>query len=83
MPLARAVGLCAQLPLPTRQCHWGRVFYTSLGHRDDVWDPTAPEGGKRENAPELSKLYQQHVLGGILWSLGLAPGDAKPQGVAK
>jgi len=57
----------------------GRVFYTSLGHRDDVWDPAAPESGKRQNAPELSKLYQQHVLGGILWSLGLAPGDAKPQ----
>jgi type 1 glutamine amidotransferase len=57
----------------------GRVFYTSLGHRDDMWDPTAPEGGKRQNAPELSKLYQQHVLGGVLWSLGLAPGDAKPQ----
>ena len=61
----------------------GRVFYTSLGHRDDVWDPAAPEGGKRQNAPELAKLYQQHVLGGILWALGLAAGDAKPQGVPK
>ncbi len=59
----------------------GRVFYTSLGHRDDVWDPAAAEGGKRLNSPELSKLYQQHVAGGILWALGLAPGDAKPQAV--
>jgi type 1 glutamine amidotransferase len=62
-----------------KQYGQGRVFYTSLGHRDDIWDPAAPEGGKRQNGPELSKLYQQHVLGGILWSLGLAPGDAKPQ----
>lgn len=57
----------------------GRVFYTSLGHRDDVWDPAAAEGGKRQNAPELARLYQQHVAGGIRWALGLAPGDARPQ----
>ena len=56
----------------------GRVFYTSLGHRDDVWDPAALEGGKRQNSPEQSKLFQQHVTGGILWALGLAPGSAKP-----
>ncbi len=61
----------------------GRVFYTSLGHREDVWDPAAPEGGKRQNAPAVATLYQQHVVGGILWALGLAPGDAKPQGAAK
>ena len=24
----------------------GRVFYTSLGHREDVWDPTWKEGSK-------------------------------------
>lgn len=62
-----------------KQMGKGRVFYTSLGHRDDVWDPAATEGGKRMNPPELSKLYQQHVTGGILWALSLAPGDAKPQ----
>jgi type 1 glutamine amidotransferase len=56
----------------------GRVFYTSLGHRDDVWDPAAAEGGTRRNDPALAKLYQQHLLGGILWSLGLAPGEATP-----
>ena len=32
----------------------GRVFYTALGHREDVW----------QNA-----LYQQHILGGIRWVL--------------
>jgi type 1 glutamine amidotransferase len=33
----------------------GRVFYTSLGHREDVW--TNPK-------------YQKHVLAGIAWALG-------------
>ncbi|HEY1306738.1 MAG TPA: ThuA domain-containing protein [Vicinamibacterales bacterium] len=32
----------------------GRVFYTALGHREDVWQST---------------LYQQHILGGIRWVL--------------
>lgn len=32
----------------------GRVFYTALGHREDVW----------QNA-----RYQQHILGGIRWVL--------------
>jgi uncharacterized protein len=56
----------------------GRVFYTSLGHREDMWDPTYAENG-RLNSPEIAKQFQQHVLGGILWALGLAPGSATPQ----
>lgn len=32
----------------------GRIFYTSLGHREDVW---------------TNPLYQQHVLGGMAWAL--------------
>lgn len=56
----------------------GRVFYTSLGHRADVWDEqTAPEY-KRQNDPSVAKTYQKHLLGGILWALGLAKGDATP-----
>jgi uncharacterized protein len=39
----------------------GRVFYTSLGHRPDVWK---------------SPMYQLHLLGGIRWALGLEKGDA-------
>lgn len=35
----------------------GRVFYTSLGHREDVW---------------TNPVYQQHLLGGINWALGQA-----------
>jgi type 1 glutamine amidotransferase len=57
----------------------GRVFYTSLGHREDVWDPNTAPGFKRENSKEVSELYQKHILGGIRWALGLEKGDAKPQ----
>jgi len=56
----------------------GRVFYTSLGHREDVWDPNTPENFKRENPKEVSELYQKHILGGIRWALGLEKGDFKP-----
>ncbi len=56
----------------------GRVFYTSLGHREDVWDPNYTDKSGRKNSPEVAKQFQQHVLGGILWALGLAPGSAKP-----
>ena len=56
----------------------GRVFYTSLGHREDVWDPNYTDKNGRKNSPEVAKQYQQHLLGGILWALGLAPGSAAP-----
>jgi type 1 glutamine amidotransferase len=45
----------------------GRSFYTSLGHRDDIWT----------NDP----VFRAHVVGGIRWALGLEPGDARPRGV--
>jgi len=54
----------------------GKVFYTSLGHREDVWD-TDPTIKDRKNSPEISKTYQAHLLGGIEWALGLK-GAAKP-----
>lgn len=55
----------------------GRVFYTSLGHREDLWsdDPNLKD---RKNSVEISKEYQKHILGGIEWALGLLPGDATP-----
>jgi type 1 glutamine amidotransferase len=41
----------------------GRVFYTALGHSPHVWrDPR----------------YQEHLLGGLRYVLGLADGDATP-----
>lgn len=49
-------GQPADLPLAWARAHGrGRVFYTALGHREDVWQ---------------NPLYQQHVLGGIRWALG-------------
>lgn len=41
----------------------GKVFYTSLGHREDVWE---------------NPLHQRHILGGIKWVLGLEAGSGKP-----
>ena len=60
-----------------RMAGTGRVFYTSLGHREDLWnaDPALPN---RVNSPETAKQYQAHILGGIKWALGLAEGDATP-----
>ncbi len=56
----------------------GKVFYTALGHREDLWD-SDPSIKDRKNSVELSKAFQAHVLGGIEWALGLKPGDATPQ----
>ena len=57
----------------------GRVFYTSLGHREDVWDPTWKEGTKdRKNSPEIAQTYQEMILAGIQWALKLTEGPATP-----
>jgi hypothetical protein len=45
----------------------GRVFYTSLGHREEVLE---------------NPDYQQHILGGIRWALRLVRSDATPQNPA-
>ena len=54
----------------------GRVFYTSLGHREDVWDPKAPD---RKNPPEVAEAYQKLILNGIKWAVGEEHWNAKPQ----
>lgn len=41
----------------------GRVFYTGLGHREDVWE---------------NQLYQNMVAKALLWALGEVEGDASP-----
>lgn len=33
----------------------GRVFYTALGHREDVWE---------------NPRYRQHLMGALRWALG-------------
>ena len=60
-----------------RMAGTGRVFYTSLGHREDLWNDDPAMNG-RVNTPEISKQYQAHILGGIQWALGLVKGDATP-----
>jgi type 1 glutamine amidotransferase len=41
----------------------GRVFYTSMGHRDDVWN---------------SALFQSVLTGGINWAVGRVDADLTP-----
>ena len=55
----------------------GRIFYTSLGHREDLWNAD-PNLKDRKNTVETSQRYQAHILGGIKWALGLADGNATP-----
>jgi uncharacterized protein len=53
----------------------GKVFYTALGHRDDIIDPD-PGLKDRRNSADISNAYRAHVLGGIEWALNIIP--AKP-----
>jgi type 1 glutamine amidotransferase len=56
-----AVSWCQQIDK-------GRSFYTSLGHRKEVWkDPR----------------FQESLIGGLKWALGELPGDATPTGKPK
>jgi type 1 glutamine amidotransferase len=41
----------------------GRVFYTSMGHREDVW---------------TNPLYQNLLMGGLNWALGRVDADITP-----
>lgn len=41
----------------------GRVFYTSMGHRHDVWD---------------NPKFQNLVVGGFGWAMGMAEADVTP-----
>jgi hypothetical protein len=41
----------------------GRVFYTSMGHREDVW---------------TSKIFRQVLQGGLRWVIGDAAADISP-----
>ncbi len=41
----------------------GRVFYTSMGHREDVWS---------------NPIFQQILLGGLAWAVGNLKADVTP-----
>jgi type 1 glutamine amidotransferase len=61
----------------------GRVFYTSLGHREDLWDPNTPESFKRENSREVSEAYQKHIMGGIEWALNISKSKKNPAKISQ
>jgi type 1 glutamine amidotransferase len=46
-----------------RKHHKGRVFFTSMGHREDVWE---------------SAIMQKLLAGGLAWTLGRVDGEIKP-----
>ena len=46
-----------------RMHHKGRVFYSSMGHREDVWE---------------SDVFHKVLLGGLSWSLGRADAEMTP-----
>lgn len=59
-------GMYQRPPFPAtwaRMHGKGRVFFTSMGHREDVW---------------TNKTFQQILLGGINWSLSRLDADIKP-----
>ena len=41
----------------------GRVFYTSMGHREDVWE---------------NKMFHSLIIGGMFWALGKLEADVTP-----
>jgi hypothetical protein len=41
----------------------GRVFYTSMGHREDVW---------------TNPIFQSILLGGVSWAMGNVEADVTP-----
>jgi len=47
-----------------RQYGKGRVFYSSLGHREEVWD-----------RPDIQQMWTE----GVKWAMGLTSGDATPR----
>ena len=46
-----------------RKHHKGRVFYTSMGHRDDVWK---------------NRVFQEPLLGGLSWAVGNVKAELPP-----
>jgi type 1 glutamine amidotransferase len=46
-----------------RKHHKGRVFFTSLGHREDVWQ---------------NPLFHNLLLGGLAWTVGNVDADITP-----
>jgi type 1 glutamine amidotransferase len=61
----------------------GRVFYTSLGHREDLWDTQTPGDYHRVNSAATVQLYRAHVLSALKWVLRLEEWDVNFQRKAR
>jgi type 1 glutamine amidotransferase len=46
-----------------RKHHKGRVFFTSMGHREDVWE---------------NRIFQDLLMGGLAWALGNVDAEIPP-----
>ncbi len=55
----------------------GRMFHTGIGHREDLFS-LDPDLANRINPIEVTEQNRAHLLGGILWALGLAEGSGEP-----
>lgn len=58
----------------SRMAGEGRVFYTALGHRNDLVS-IDPDMNGRVNPVEVAEQFRAHVLGGIVWALGIENQD--------
>jgi type 1 glutamine amidotransferase len=59
-------GMYQRPPFPAtwaRKHDKGRIFYTSMGHREDVWE---------------NPLFQALLLGGLSWTMGNVQADVTP-----
>jgi type 1 glutamine amidotransferase len=70
-------GIAGDYPLSwCKEVGKGRVFYSSIGHREDIWDPhwqPSNANETRKNTPEAAELYQKYIHQAILWSLKIEP----------
>jgi type 1 glutamine amidotransferase len=60
-----------------REVGSGRFFNTAIGHRHDLWS-VDPDLSGRINPVEVAEQFRAHLLGGILWALGLEEGASAP-----
>ncbi len=62
-PAPASTGHGATLLEDAHGPHPGRVFYTSMGHRDDIW---------------TNPVFQQVIIGAMNWVTGRVDADVTP-----
>ncbi|MGC3980459.1 MAG: ThuA domain-containing protein [Steroidobacteraceae bacterium] len=57
----------------------GRVFYTSQGHRLDIWDANwVGNDGQRTNSKEAVAAFRSQMLEAMRWTTGLTKASCEP-----